>query len=294
MSLRLEGKVAVVTGTGGAGMGRAVALRFAQEGAVVVGCDINTAGAEETEESVRRAGGVMYSFHPADMQDEDSVKALMAYAVDKAGGIDILYNNVVWSKYQYALEQTREDLEFSVMGCIAPGWMSAKYAVPTMAARGGGSIINVASICAHGPGTGGLDNANFLFSYGVGKAGVVRMTELLAIDLAVYGIRVNCISPGVTLPVAKKFAGDEGSPTYRAFLDCMLLKRLGQADDVAKAALYFASDDSSYVTGQHLCVDGGWSVSGTRGWPSPEGVRLMNANTSLTPPIPEIYRTASV
>jgi meso-butanediol dehydrogenase / (S,S)-butanediol dehydrogenase / diacetyl reductase len=287
---RLTGKVALVTGTGGDGMGRAAAMIFAREGATVIGCDLNAEGAAETVARVTAAGGTMHSLHPFALKTEDDAAALVAFAVEKAGGVDILYNNVVWIKPGFATELSLEDLEYSVMGCIAPGWMMAKHVRPQMAKRGGGSIINIASMVGTSAGTGLLANASFLFAYGIGKAGVVRMTEQLAIDLAPDGIRVNALIPGSILPVSRKFAGDDGDALNKKWLSGLLIKRLGVADDVANAALYFASDEASYVTGQNLTVDGGWTVSGGNGWPNGEIMAEMrDYSGNAAPSIPSQY-----
>jgi meso-butanediol dehydrogenase / (S,S)-butanediol dehydrogenase / diacetyl reductase len=283
MTGKLAGKIAVVTGSGGPGMGRAVALKFASEGARVIGCDIDAEGAEETVHIVEQAGGTMTSLHPHDLQQEGAVEALMATADREFGGIDILYNNAMWARFDYPLGQSLDDFEYTLQGTLLLPWRAVQHAVPYM--RRGGSIINVASICGMPGGTGGLGNVNIFFPYGVGKAGVIRMTELLAIELAARDIRVNVISPGATLPSAEPLIGKPGSPTYQAWVDSLLIKRPGQAEDIAKAALFLASDDASYITGHNLPVDGGWSVSGGKGSPSREGFDLLNAQTgALKPP----------
>jgi NAD(P)-dependent dehydrogenase (short-subunit alcohol dehydrogenase family) len=290
MAQRLDKKVAIVTGTGGAGMGRTAALTFAREGATIIGCDINADGAAETVAMVEAAGGAMHSLHPLDMLVEDSAAALVAFAVEKAGGVDILYNNVVWTKPGFSSDMARDDLDRTLAGCITPGWMMAKHARPVMARRGGGSIINIASMVGSAAGTGMLGNANFLFAYGIGKAGVIRMSEQLAVDLAPDGIRVNCITPGSVLPVSRKFAGEDGTPIVDGWLDGLLLKRLGQPEDIANAALYFASDESSYVTGQNLTIDGGWTVGAGQGWPDGAIMEQMReVSGGAIPPIPQQF-----
>lgn len=287
---RLRGKVAIVTGTGGEGMGRAAAITFAREGATIIGCDVNAEGADETANRVVAAGGIMHSLHPLDMMVEENAAALVAFAEERAGGVDILYNNVVWTRPGFATDMTREELDRTVMGCIAPGWMMSRHVRSAMAQRGGGSIINIASMVGSSAGSGMLGNAGFLFAYGIGKAGVIRMTEQLAIDLAPDGIRVNCLTPGSILPVSRKFSGDDGSALQAAWLDGMLIKRIGTPEDIANAALYFASDESSYVTGQNLTVDGGWTVSGGNGWPDGTIMTAMREHSgNAVPPIPVQY-----
>lgn len=286
---RLAGKVAVITGTGGEGMGRAAALAFAREGAIVIGCDINVEGALETRARVRDEGGRMFSLQPLDMMIEDSAKALVAFAISEGGGIDILYNNVVSTRVGFAIAGEVDQFAATVAGNLNPTYMMIRHSYGAMAERGGGSVINIASIAGTGPGTGLAGNANFLFAYGVGKAGIVRMTQQLAIDLAPMGIRVNCLAPGSIAPVARKYGGADDTALNAELLRSIPLRRMGQPEDVARAAVFFASDESSYITGQTLTVDGGWTVSGGLGLPTPRIFELMAENGSPLPDIPAIY-----
>lgn len=272
MTGRLSGKVAVITGTGGVGTGRAAALRFAQEGACVVGCDIDEEGSKETTRLVRKAGGEMVSLEPCDIGRDDAIDRLMRLAIAEFGGIDILYNNAAWIRPGASMKISADDLRFCLDGTIVATWRAIKAAVPYIGQGGGGSIINVASSTAHAAGTGVLDNFNAFFGYGIGKAGVIRMTQLLAIDLAPQNIRVNCISPGSILPQSRIMLGEPGSPLRERWNRAYLVPRPGTGEDVAATALFLACEDSAYVTGETILVDGGLCLSAMQGPPLQRGI----------------------
>ncbi|MFI6393397.1 SDR family NAD(P)-dependent oxidoreductase [Nonomuraea sp. NPDC050540] len=267
MTGRMSGKVVVITGTGGA-MGRAAALRFTAEGATVVGCDLDAESAARTEHEVHRAGGSFRSLAPSDLADEQQVERLMA-ATDELGGIDVLYNNAGAVRPGGPLELSRQDYEWTLATTLTQYWLCAKHAAPRMGGRGGGAIVNISSIAGGHVGTGLAGNQPQVFAYGLAKAGINRLTELLAIELAPLGIRVNTIAPGVVENAGnRELIGPEGSPARQAYLDTFLIKRIGRPDDVVNAALFLTCDESAYITGAHLTVDGGWTVSGQRGWPA--------------------------
>jgi meso-butanediol dehydrogenase/(S,S)-butanediol dehydrogenase/diacetyl reductase len=277
MSERLKGKVAVITGTGD-GQGRTAALRFAQAGALVVGCDLNEQTAAETERLVRAAGGEMASLQPLDLTKEANAQQLASFAMDTFGRIDVLYNNAVGTAGGPPLEMSVEDFDFVLAGTIRLPWLVTKSCVPHMSAGGGGAVINIASISAM-VGAGMVGNSPLIFAYGLAKAAVIRMTQLFAIDFAPMGIRVNSISPGIIeVPVAVSLLG---TPELRRFhIESELLGRIGVPDDIVNAALFLASEDSSYVTGQNLVVDGGWSTSGGLGRARPEVLEALGAARS--------------
>lgn len=269
---RLSGKVAVITGTGGIGTGRSAALRFAAEGACVVGCDVDVEGSKETLRLVREAGGTMVSLEPCDIGEDDAVERLMQLALSEYGGIDILYNNAAWIRPGSALNISADDLRYSLDGTIVATWRVTRAAVPHLRKRGGGSVINISSSTAQPVGTGALDNFNAFLGYAVGKAGVIRLTQLLAIDLAAMGIRVNCIAPGSILPQAQIMLGEEGSALRREWEKAYLVPRPGTGDDIAAAALFLASADAAYITGETIVVDGGLCISGMQGVPLQRGI----------------------
>jgi NAD(P)-dependent dehydrogenase (short-subunit alcohol dehydrogenase family) len=277
MGERLKNKVAVITGTGD-GMARTVALRFASEGAAVVGCDINEQTAAETLRLVRDAGGTMEALFPLDLADEAQTHRLMQYAVDAFGGIDILYNNAMAMRMATPLDMPREDFDFTLTNTLTIGWLATKHAVPHMKERGGASIIFVGSVSGATFGSGFAGNGPQIFAYSVAKGGVIRMAIALASELGRYGIRVNCISPGpiMTAPAVPIY-GDEGSALRHAMVQHNLVGRIGVPDDIANAALFLASDESSYIAGHNLQVDGGYAASGGQGLPDETDEAIINA-----------------
>jgi NAD(P)-dependent dehydrogenase (short-subunit alcohol dehydrogenase family) len=265
---RLAGKVAIITGTG-AGQGRAAALRFAREGASVVGCDLNEADALETVRLVNAAGGRMISLHPFDIANEEGHVRLVETAESEFGRLDILYNNAAWTRPGHARTMSLDDFRSSFDGTVTMYWLLARAAVAAMERHGGGSIVNISSIAGLPVGTSALGNSTFMFAYGIGKAAVIKMTQLLAIELAQFGIRCNAISPGtIDTPGVSRMIGEPGSPLRQAIIEESLVHRLGTSDDVVNAALFLSSDESSFITGHNLVVDGGWAVSGGGGRPN--------------------------
>ena len=251
---RLEGKVALITGTGG-GMGRAAAELFAREGAIAVGCDLKEEGAQETAERVRRAGGTMTSTQPLDLGDEAAVKDWIDGAARAYGGIDVLYNNAGATRFDPVEKESYEDWKFTLRNELDVVFLACKHAWPHLRARGGGSVINVGS-------TAGLTGSLTLdrTAHTASKGGVIALTRQLAAEGARHGIRANCISPGMILSPATSepiFENPE-HPMHR-IRDHIPLGRVGEPEDVARCALFLASDDSSYMTAANLVLDGGWS-----------------------------------
>ena len=267
---RLAGKVAVISGTAG-GQGRQAALQFAAEGAKVVGCDVKVAEAEETVEMVRAAGGEMVSFQPVDLTDEDAVVQWLADAEAAYGGFDILYNNAAVAKAANLEDVTRADWDWNMANEVTLVYMAVRHALPAFERRGGGAIINVGSIAGM-VGSGMPGNAAGNLVHCVAKAAVIRLTENLAIELASRKIRVNSISPGVIdTPQLRPFLGEEEDAPLRVlFASKCLVPRIGQPEDIVNAAVFLASDESSYITGVNLPVDGGFSASGGVGQPNNE------------------------
>jgi NAD(P)-dependent dehydrogenase (short-subunit alcohol dehydrogenase family) len=258
MAGRLAGRTAVITGTG-RGQGRAAAVRFAAAGATVVGCDIHADEAAQTVELVRAAGGTMTSLHPLDLTDEDDVIRLTDTAVTTYGRVDILYNNAAATRGATVVsELRRDDWDWTLDHDLTLMYLTIKHAVPVFRRQGGGTIVNVASVA-------GL-NVSFpsTLAHSVAKAGVIRMTSFLAVELAPFNIRVNCVSPGpIDTPALRRTFGQPPEPAeadWSVFTDRALLPRIGRPDDIVMAALFLASDEASFITGVNLPVDGGAST----------------------------------
>ena len=263
MAGRLAGKVALITGTAD-GQGRAAAELFAAEGARVVGCDIKADLAEETVERVRRAGGDMVSMQPLDLGDEAQVQSWIEFAVKTYGDFDILYNNASAVKGGTIEALSREDWDWNLRNEVTLVFLAVKHAIPVFKRKGGGVILNIGSIAGM-IGAAMPRNVPGNFVHNVSKGAVIRMNEHMAVELSPLNIRVNCISPGlIDTPATRPLLG---GGVMDAFLDSNLIRRAGQPEDIARAALFLCSDEASFVTGVNLPVDGGWSASGGAGQP---------------------------
>jgi NAD(P)-dependent dehydrogenase (short-subunit alcohol dehydrogenase family) len=257
----LDGKVAVITGAG-SGQGRAAARLFAAEGAYVVLGEVNTeTGNDAAEEIVHNGSKAVFA--QCDVSDETQVRAMFERATETFGRVDILYSNAgLWlsAKGNYRPGVTdgpspllEDNVWERTIGVNLKGvYLGAKYAIPEMKKVGAGSIINTASIAAVRTGRGGNSDA-----YTAAKGGVVAITRTLAVEHAPHQIRCNCIIPGaIHTPLAGPF-----TPEYEeAVRQSIPLGRWGQPEDVAKMALFLASEDSSWITGQFFIVDGGYTA----------------------------------
>ncbi len=270
MAGRLEGKVALITGTAD-GQGRAAALAFAREGARVVGCDLKTGLAEETVAMVRRAGGQMVSMQPLNLNDETTVQGWIDFAVGHFGDFDILYNNASGVRGGTIESLTRADWDFNLANEITILFLAIKHALPVFKRRGGGVILNTGSVAGMvGAAMPGNIAGNFV--HNVSKGAVLRMTVHLAVELSPWNIRVNAISPGlIDTPATRPLLDVGGS---EPFLRSLLIKRAGQSEDIARAAVFLCSDEADYITGVNLPVDGGWTASGGLGRPDPDIGRI--------------------
>lgn len=248
--MRLKDKTAIITGSG-AGIGRAAALMFAREGANVVVAEYDAATGARTAEEVVAAGGNAI-FAQTDVSDESSMEAMVAKAVETFGGVNVLYNNVGGSRLTDGKITTVSNDEFwtKMRVDVFGSWMGCRLAIPHMIAAGGGSIINTTSI--HG--IVGIKGRN---AYATAKGAIISMTRALAVEFADQKIRVNCIAPGGTLTerVVERMSSGTASAGGAGHL-----LGLSDPDDVASAALYFASDESRTTTGQVLAVDSGYSA----------------------------------
>jgi meso-butanediol dehydrogenase/(S,S)-butanediol dehydrogenase/diacetyl reductase len=244
---RLEDKVALITGTG-SGMGRAAALRFAAEGALVVGCDINATGNAETVDAVKAAGGRMDGMAPVDLGDPDEAHRWVQDAAALHGRIDILYNNASACKFAMIEQMTVEDWYFTTRNELDLVFFVTKAAWSHLCVNGG-VIINTASVAGHGGGAGGI-------GHGTTKAGVLSMTKTMAAEGSAHGIRAVSISPGVILtPGSAEQLALPGA--LDALLSRSLVKRVGTVEEIAGVAAFLASDEASFITGADYLVDGG-------------------------------------
>jgi NAD(P)-dependent dehydrogenase (short-subunit alcohol dehydrogenase family) len=249
--VKLVNKVAVITGAG-SGIGWATAILFAQEGAKVVVADLVERAGEETVAQIREAGGEA-TFVRVDVANEAEVKAMIRTAIETYGRLDILYNNAGLT-LPASVTETTEDIWIRSIDVNLKGVMlGCKHAIPAMQKGGGGSIINTASML-------GLVASPNQAPYCAAKGGVVMLTKQMAVDYARDNIRVNCICPSeVDTPMHRKFIAESPDPeaTRRRLLDRIPLARVAQPEEIATVALFLASDDSSYITGVALPVDGG-------------------------------------
>ena len=249
--MRLKDKAAIITG-GGAGMGRAVAKGFAQEGAKVVVVDINSANGEAVVAEIQRAGGEAL-FVRTDVSKAAEVEAMVTRAAGQYQRVDILYNNAAVQLHGQdarAHELSEEVWDRTYAVNLRGVWLCSKYAIPLMLKQGGGSIIHVASP------TGMLGCAPGYTAYSSSKGGVFGLTRVMAADYARDNIRVNAIVPGaMETPLIAELLTDQQTRQNLAAL--MPLGRLGQPEDVVGLALFLASDESRFCTGGIYMVDGG-------------------------------------
>jgi NAD(P)-dependent dehydrogenase (short-subunit alcohol dehydrogenase family) len=245
---KLDEKVALITGAG-SGIGRAAALLFSKEGAKVGVADYNPAGGQETVRIIKEAGGEAI-FAKADVSKSAEVQRMIKDVVDAYGRIDILYNNAGILRYCPTADITEEEWDLVVDTNLKGTFLCSKYAIPVMIKHGGGVIITTTS-------TSGLSSVAYSAHYGASKAGVINLTKTIAMDYGAQKIRANCICPGgIITPMTE--AGIKSDPDVtEGQLRTLLVGRFGQAEDVAKVALFLACDDSSFVTGSTVVVDGG-------------------------------------
>ena len=251
---RLDHKVALITGTAG-GQGAAAARLFAAEGASVVGCDLDADRALAVAAEVRAAGGDMHCTAPVDLADPQAAAAWVSEAAERYGGIDILYNNASAPRVGPFAELSWEDWRFTLHNELDLIFTVTSSAWPHLVARGGGIVINTASVAAH-------RGATFIeqTGHGAAKGGVLAMTRHLAASGAAHGIRANSISPGlIVTPQIEPFLDEPGHPVHE-MLHSHPLGRLGRAEDVARVALFLASEDAAYLNAVDIIVDGGQSL----------------------------------
>jgi NAD(P)-dependent dehydrogenase (short-subunit alcohol dehydrogenase family) len=247
---RLDGKVSLITGAA-SGMGRVAAGLFASEGSKVVLCDVAEEAGERSVEEIRDSGGEA-AFVRSDVSRAADAEAMVRFAVETFGGLHVLYNNAgVFLADDGGTVETPEDVWDRVIAINLKGvWLGCRYGIPAMLESGGGSIINVASFVAL------MGAATPQIAYTATKGGVLSMTREIAVEYARRGIRANALCPGpIETPLLAELLADPAARARR--MVHIPLGRLGQAEEVARAALFLASDESSLMTGAALVVDGG-------------------------------------
>lgn len=245
--MRLEGKVIIITGAT-AGIGRACALLFAKEGAKVVGAGRSVAKGESLVEEIKAAGGEAI-YVPTDMTKEEDLDNLVKCTIDTYGRLDVLYNNagIAYSAPLEAFDQAKWDEVLNV-DLRAP-YLLIKKAMPYLI-ESKGNILNTASIS-------GLRQTALGYAYNSAKAGLVMLTKVLAADYAKQGVRVNAICPGVTLTDILGTVADDVMEGLKASIP---MGRLGMPEEIASASVFMVSDEASYMTGQAIAIDGGFTL----------------------------------
>ncbi|MFL5953326.1 MAG: SDR family NAD(P)-dependent oxidoreductase [Gaiellaceae bacterium] len=265
--MRLEDKRAVVTG-GASGIGEAIVRRFVAEGARVVIADVQ----ETAGEALAAELGVV--FQRTDVTSATDIEAAVTRAVDDLGGLEVVVNNAGWVKVDIAIRADEDDFDRMLATYLRAHFLMAKYALPHLIAGGGGSIVNMSSMQAYRaiPGRVGVQAA---------KGGICAMTRELALEYGPAGVRVNAVLPGLTM--TEKAINDYAEYATPEELDlrrqCYPLRRFGTPEDIASAVLFLASDESAWITGIDLLVDG--------------GISMQLAEAVMFPPFRRLWQEAS-
>jgi NAD(P)-dependent dehydrogenase (short-subunit alcohol dehydrogenase family) len=250
--MRLANKVALITGAG-SGMGRATAVLFAQEGARVAVADVSEQGIDQTVAEIKAAGGQAIGVQ-ADVSKTQDVQRMVAATVERLGPPTVLYNNAgIEGESAYLSKMPEEAFDKVIAINLRGVFLGMKYTIPHMIKAGGGSIINQASIA-------GLIGVRGGAGYAAAKAGVIAMTRVAAVENGRYNIRVNCICPGaIETPMAVRIRRG-AEPKQSAINRISVLERMGRPEEIARMALFLASDEGSFATGAPFIVDGGWTI----------------------------------
>jgi meso-butanediol dehydrogenase / (S,S)-butanediol dehydrogenase / diacetyl reductase len=250
---RLDGKVAIVTGAGG-GIGRAMVVRLAQEGAQVVAADVDEERVGETAEQAREHGDVAH--RRVDVSEAEQVRELVKTAVGRYGKLTTICNNAAISIPGDVTEVSVDDFDRTLAVNLRGVFLGCKYAVPALLEAGGGSIVNTGSVNS-------LVAEPFLTAYCASKGGVLMLTKAVALDYAQRNIRCNCICPGwvdtpINYPHAERMGGIDG--VLESLPEWQPIGRQGYPEEIAAAAAYLASDDSAFMTGSAFVIDGGMTA----------------------------------
>lgn len=245
--MRLEGKVAWITG-GGAGIGKAVAMRFAKEGAKVVVLELDRDRGEAVVEAIKRTDGEA-ALVVGNATDEADVNRALDVALKSYGGLDILVNNAYYCHGTKVLDIDPDLWDRNIEGCLKSTYLCSRAALPRLIDRGGGSIVNISSV-----------NAIMSFgesAYSAAKAGVISLTRTTAVDHGPRGVRVNAICPGTVITEGWQHVLEKDPEIFERIAEVYPLKRVGRPEEIANVALFLASDEASFVTGSVVVADGG-------------------------------------
>lgn len=251
--MKLKGKVALITGAG-SGMGKATALLFAREGAKIAAADISEAAVKEVAREIESSGSEAIAIS-ADVARSEDVQRMVACTVERLGPPRVLYNNAgIEGETNFLAEMPEAAFDKVIAINLRGVFLGMKYVLPHMVQLGAGSVINQASIA-------GMVAIRGSAPYCASKAGVIALTRVAALEYGRYNIRVNCICPGaIETPMAERIRRGE-APRPSSVKRISVFNRMGLPEEIAKMALFLASDDSSFATGAPFVVDAGWTVS---------------------------------
>ncbi len=249
--MKLKGQVAIVTGAA-QGIGQAIALTLAKEGAAVIVNDVNLESANKVADDIKTQGG---KGHPikADVTKADEVKKLVSETLDSFKKIDILVNNAGWSNIIPAIELTESQWDTIVDINLKSQFLCSQAVARHMIKQKRGKIVNIAALSGRVAMPG-------LVAYGASKAGILQLTRVLAIEWAEYNINVNAVSPGLTMTPLAESVMKQKPDIYKSYLERIPLKRTAKPEDIANAVLFLASSDADDITGQEITIDGGTSA----------------------------------
>ena len=248
--MRISDKVAIITGAA-SGIGRTTAILFAKEGGKVVVADKNEVGGNETVDLIRSDGGQAI-FDYVNVTSATDIQGMVKTTINTYGKLNILVNNAGIAIRLPVVDLSEEDWDRNIDVNLKSIYLSSKYAIPRMIENSGGSIVNIASIY-------GIVGGRIRAAYAASKGGVVNLTRSMALDYALHKIRVNCVCPGfVNTPLVKNIL--KNKEEYQALADLHPMGRLGDMLEIALGVLYLASDESSFVTGIALPIDGGYTA----------------------------------
>lgn len=252
---RLSGKIAFISGTGRHGIGRALAERFAAEGAEVFGCTRHRETSEETVRKVRAAGGVMAAMAPVDLSEMEGAESWINAGITTFGGIDILVNNAGALRTGDFDQQSIDDWYFTVRNELHLPYLCTRAAWPHLKRRGGGVVVNLGSVA-------GIRGVEFhpMLAHGVTKGGVIAFTKHLTAAGAGHNIRAVTISPALVRSAETQRHIDSGE--FDELIQRAPSRRMGDPEEVANLALFLASDEATFINGENIVIDGGISAMG--------------------------------